>query len=153
MTIDANDVRSILNDLVQTCKDGQQGFLDAAHNVKNMNLKTVFRELSQQRSMFAGELQQEVTRIGGEPEKTGSTMGAIHRGWIDFKAKVTGQSDAAVIKEAERGEDSSVKAYEKALQDGLPGDVRELVERQYNAMLKAHARVRELELGSSGNGA
>ena len=150
MTMDVKDVRSILNDLIQTCKDGQQGFLDATHQVKDLSVKSVFREFSQQRSAFAGELQQAVTRIGGHPETTGTTAGALHRGWIDFKNKITGQSDAAVIKETASGEDSAVKAYEKALEDMLPGDVRALVEQQYTEILKAHARIRSLEVRANG---
>jgi uncharacterized protein (TIGR02284 family) len=153
MTIDTKEMHSILNDLVQTCKDGQQGFLDAAHHVKNMSLKSMFRELSQQRSTFAGELQQEVTRSGGEPEKKGTTTGALHRGWVDFKSRITGQSDASVIKETEQSEDTTVKAYEKALEEDLPGDIRDIVARQYNAVLQTHARVRALELRTNGSGA
>jgi uncharacterized protein (TIGR02284 family) len=146
MSIPVSDVRAILNDLIQTCKDGQQGFLDAAHHVKDTNLKAMFLEFSQQRSMFAGELQQEVTRLGADPEKTGSTLAALHRGWIDFKTKITGQSDAAVISEAESGEDAAVKAYERAMQAELPADVRTTVARQYKFVLQAHAQVRSLEV-------
>ena len=90
MSINVNDTRSVLNDLIQTCKDGQQGFQEAANHVKDANVRAMFLEYSQQRSRFVGELQQEVMGLGGDPEKSGSTMGALHRGWIDFKAKVTG---------------------------------------------------------------
>jgi len=146
MSIPVSDVRAVLNDLIQTCKDGQQGFLDAAHHVQDANLKSTFLEFSQQRSTFAGELQQEVTRLGADPEKTGSTLGALHRGWIDFKSKITGQSDAAVIREAESGEDAAVSAYEKAMQAELPADIRSTVARQYKFVLQAHAQVRSLEV-------
>ena len=142
MTTDVKDVRAFLNYLIQANKDSQQGFLDAAHHVKNMGLKAVFRELSQQRSMFAGELQQEVLRIGGEPEKNGTAAGALRRGWIDFKSRVTGQSDPSVLKEAEREEDSTARLYAKTLEEILPGDIRDIVERQYDEVLKAHARIR-----------
>jgi uncharacterized protein (TIGR02284 family) len=141
MTTDVKDVRAVLNDLIQACKDSQQGFLDAAHHVKSMDMKAIFRELSQQRSMFAGELQQEVTRMGGHPERNGTTSGAFRRGWIDFKSRITGQSDPSVIKESEREEDSTVKAYTKALEEILPGNIRDIVENQYNEVLKAHARI------------
>ena len=153
MSMNVKDIRSALNDLIQTCKDGQQGFLEAAEQVKDANVKSLFLELSQQRSKFAGELQQEVMRAGGDPETTGSTAGALHRGWIDFKAKFTGQSDAAVISEAERGEDVAVKAYQKAQQEELPGDLRDMIDRQYKAVLQAHAKVRALEVRTSSGAA
>jgi uncharacterized protein (TIGR02284 family) len=153
MTIDTKEVRSILNDLIQTCKDGQQGFLDAAHHVSDANVKSTFLDLSQQHSMFAGDLQQEVTRLQGEPEKTGSTTGALHRGWIDFKAKVSGQNDQAAIREAERGEDAAIKAYQKALEKTLPADLRVTLELQLQAIVDAHRRVRVLEARTSGGAA
>ena len=153
MAINVDDTRSVLNDLIQTCKDGQQGFQEAANHVKDTNVRTMFLEFSQQRSRFAGELQQQVMSLGGDPEKSGSTMGALHRGWIDFKAKVTGQSDAAAIHEAESGEDAAVKAYQKALEKTLPNDVRDLIEGQYQSVRQAHARVRSLEVRTSGGAA
>jgi len=152
MTIDTKEVNSILNDLIQTCKDGQQGFLDAAHHVRDASVKSMFLALSQERSMFAGELQQEVTRLRGEPETTGTSTGALHRGWIDFKAKVSGQNDQAAISEAERGEDAAIKAYRKALEKTLPGDIRVTLERQLQAIVDAHRRVRALEV-RAGSGA
>jgi uncharacterized protein (TIGR02284 family) len=151
MAIDTKEVRSILNDLIQTCKDGQQGFLDAAHHIQDASVKSMFLEFSQQHSMFVGELQQEVTRLQGEPEKSGSTMGALHRGWIDFKAKISGQSDQTVIREVEGGEDAAVRAYQKALEKMLPEDIRVTLERQVQAIANAHKRVRALEMRSSGS--
>jgi uncharacterized protein (TIGR02284 family) len=153
VSIDIIDVRWTLNDLIQTCKDSQQGFLDAAHASKDSNLKAIFLELSQQRSMFAGELQQEVTRLGGEPEKTGSTAGALHRGWVDFVGRITGNSDPGVIKEVEREEDSASKTYEKAMQAELPLDLRKTVARQYRFVLESHDRIRSLQMRASSGGA
>ncbi len=145
MSIPVKDVRSILNDLIQTCKDSQEGFIDAAHHVKDSNLKEIFLELSQQRSMFAGELQQEVTRLGAEPEKAGSTTGALHRGWLDFKARISGQKDPAVVREVEAEEESAVNAYEKAMTAELPADLRNIVARQYKFVLESQAQIRAMQ--------
>ena len=153
MAINVDDTRSILNDLIQTCKDGQQGFQEAANHVKDSAVRAMFLEYSQQRSRFAGELQQEVMALGGDPEKSGSTMDALHRGWIDFKNKVTGESDEATIHEAESGEDAAVRSYEKALQKTLPANLRDVIERQYQAIKRAHAQVRSLEVRTSGGAA
>lgn len=143
---DNDKVISCLNNLIETCKDGQDGFKTAAEGVDRSDLKTLFYEFSQQRATFAGELQNEVRRLGGDPEKTGSVAASLHRGWIDIKSAVTGHDDNAVIAECERGEDSAVSNYKDALKDaGLPADVRTLVERQYAAVQAAHDRVRLLE--------
>jgi len=143
---DNDNVISCLNNLIETCKDGQDGFKTAAEGVERSELKTLFYEYSQQRATFAGELQNEVRRLGGDPEKSGSVAASLHRGWIDIKSAVTGKDDNAVIAECERGEDSAVKNYKDALNDkNLPSDVRSIVERQYAAVQEAHDRVRSLE--------
>lgn len=150
---DNDNVISCLNNLIETCKDGQDGFKTAAEGVDRSDLKTLFYQYSQQRATFAGELQNEVRRLGGDPEKTGSVAASLHRGWIDIKSAVTGHDDNAVIAECERGEDSAVSNYKDALKDAsLPADVRTLVERQYGAVQEAHDRVRALER-STGAGA
>jgi uncharacterized protein (TIGR02284 family) len=152
MAIDNEDVISTLNNLIETCKDGQNGFQTAADGVKNSELKTLFPTYSQQRAQFAGELQGEVLRLGGDPEKTGSVAATLHRGWIDIKSAVTGEDENAVIAECERGEDSAVKNYQDAINAGLPGDVRSIVERQYTQVKEAHDRIRALER-ATGRGA
>lgn len=153
MATDNDNVISTLNNLIETCKDGQEGFQTAADGVKNSELKTLFHTYSQQRAQFAGELQKEVGRLGGDPEKTGSLAATLHRGWIDIKVAVTGEDEGAVISECERGEDSAVKNYGDALADeNLPGDVRSIVERQFAQVKEAHDRIRSLEK-ATGTGA
>jgi uncharacterized protein (TIGR02284 family) len=141
---------SCLNNLIETCKDGQDGFKTAAEGVSRPDLKTLFNTFSQQRAQFAGELQNEVLRLGGDPEKTGSVAASLHRGWIDIKSAVTGKDDNAIIAECERGEDSAVKNYQEAARDAnLPAHLREIVERQYTAVKEAHDRIRSLERATS----
>jgi uncharacterized protein (TIGR02284 family) len=148
MATERDDVISTLNNLIETCKDGQNGFKTAADGVKNSELKMLFHTYSQQRAQFAAELQAEVRRLGGDPEQTGSVAATLHRGWIDIKSAVTGEDENAVISECERGEDSAVKNYKDALDENLPADVRAIVERQYAQVQEAHDRLRALEKAS-----
>ena len=146
MATDTDNIISTLNNLIETCKDGQNGFQTAADGVKNNDLKTLFHTYSQQRAAFAGELQNEVRRLGGDPEKTGSLAASLHRGWMDIKAAVTGEDEAAVISECERGEDSAVRNYKDALaEQNLPADIRSILERQFTQIKEAHDRIRSLE--------
>ena len=46
----------VIDDLIETLKDGQQGFKEAAESVKDPQLKSLFSEYSQQRSRFLIEL-------------------------------------------------------------------------------------------------
>jgi len=142
-------VISTLNSLIETCRDGQEGFKTAAEGVKNDELKKLFYFYSQQRAGFAGELQYEVRRFGGEPETAGSVTASLHRGWMDIKAAVTGGEDYSILAECERGEDSALANYRAALNADVPANVRELIERQFAEVKEAHNRIRNLDRAAS----
>ncbi|HEX4639404.1 MAG TPA: PA2169 family four-helix-bundle protein [Chthoniobacterales bacterium] len=139
------EVISTINGLIETLKDGEKGFKEAADAVKDPQLKNLFREYSQQRSRFASELQAQAQALGeSEPEKTSSAAGAMHRAWINLKSAVTSGDDKSILSECERGEDSAVHEYEEAMRDGLTGQVREVVARQFSEIKNAHDRVKHL---------
>ena len=140
-----DNVISTLNNLIETCKDGENGFRTASDGVKNSELKTLFLTYSQQRAQFAAELQNEVRNLGGDPEDTGSVAASLHRGWINIKSTVTGEDEGAVISECERGEDSAVRNYQDALKEDLPANIQTVVQRQYTQVKEAHDRIRGLE--------
>jgi uncharacterized protein (TIGR02284 family) len=146
------EVISTLNNLIETARDGQNGFQTAAEGVKNHDLKSLFYAYSQERARFVGELQDEVRRLGGDPETSGSVAATLHRGWIDIKSAVTGGDEGSIISECERGEDSALKNYDAALEVDLPAHIRSIIERQYVQVKDAHDQIRSLER-SSGAGA
>lgn len=139
------DVRCSLNHLIQTCKDGQEGFLTAAENVGDSEIKVMFSEYSLKRSKFVGELQAVLHDLGdSDPENASSTAGTVHRGWIDLKGAILTGDVHAVLVECERGESHAVAQYEKLLKTELPANLREMVSRQYAAILSCHHQVRTL---------
>ena len=141
-----SNTTSILNDLIETLKDGQEGYRAAAADVESSNLKSLFSEYSLQRSKFAGELQALAHSLGEEnPETSGSVAGAIHRGWIDLKAALSSKDEHGILAECERGEDSAVAAYKDALEEKeLPGNVIETLRAQAADVKAAHDRIRNL---------
>lgn len=145
MAYSNSEVIGVLNDIIQTCKDGQEGFRLAAENIRNGEWRTLFNQYSRQRAQFAGELQAEVRRLGGNPETEGSVTASLHRGWMNIRQAITGGSDKAIISECERGEDSAVANYRNAIQKDLPPDIVAIVERQLKQVQEAHDRVRTME--------
>jgi uncharacterized protein (TIGR02284 family) len=139
------EVISTLNSVIETLKDGQEGFRQAAEAVKDSQLKSLFSEFSLQRSKFAGELQNHVIQMGdSNPEDTSSTAGALHRAWINMKSAITSADDHAILSECERGEDSAVAEYKKAMDAELPGPARDIISRQYADIKAAHDQVKAL---------
>lgn len=139
-----DEVISTLNGLIETCRDGQEGFKQAAEGIERSDLKSLFFEFSQQRAKFVGDLQDLVRTLGGDPENSGSVAGAVHRGWINIKSVVTGKDEAGILNECERGEDSAKNAYQEALEIALPSYVQQTVQDQYASVLQAHDRIKAL---------
>jgi uncharacterized protein (TIGR02284 family) len=139
------EIVSVLDELIETLKDGQQGYREAADHVSDPKLKSLFRDYSDQRSRFATALQTEARKFGeNKPEDDSSATGALHRGWIDLKSAVTGGDEHAILAECERGEDSAVEEFQKAVEDGLPPALQEVVSRQYAEIKAAHDRIKDL---------
>lgn len=136
---------STLNELITTCRDGENGFRTAASAVTDNHVKAMFVRFSRQRAEMARELQEQVRRLGADPEKMGTPSAALHRGWMNIKALVGASDDHAIVVEAERGEDVAKSAYEKALTQELPAGARELVEQQAAIVFTARDEVRALE--------
>jgi uncharacterized protein (TIGR02284 family) len=139
-----DDTESVLNDLIETSKDGEKGFAKAAEDAHDAELKSLFNGCAQRCREGATELQAQVRALGGNPEKTGSAAGALHRGWISLREAISSRDDKAILEECEKGEDYAKAQYRKALEQNLPADVRAIVDRQYQGVLANHDRVRAL---------
>jgi uncharacterized protein (TIGR02284 family) len=142
--MDENNAISVIENLIETCKDGQKGYQDAATHVKRSDLKTYFNEQSLERARFAGELEAELIRLGKPDKKvTGSVSGTLRRAWIDTKVSLGG-GDKTILESLEAGEDDAKESYQKALSGPLPGDVMEIIRRQAASVQRTHDKVKSL---------
>lgn len=135
---------SVLNDLIETSKDGQKGFTAAAGHAHAPELRTLLESYAADCEKSAAELQACVINLGGTPETSGTAVGALHRGWLNLKASVSSDDDLALLEECERGEDHAKAEYVKAMQAPMSGEVRDLLQRQCDGAKVHHDRIREL---------
>lgn len=149
-TTNENTARAF-TDLVAINHTGAKGYQEAAEGVTNPQLKAELSKLSQQRAEFASQLSQHATRLGvtsdsGTVESAlTEAAAAVHRGWINLKSAVTGQSDAAILGECETGDATALTAYEMALKADLPADAKTVIEQQHSQILSAKNKVTELK--------
>ncbi|MDQ3290257.1 MAG: PA2169 family four-helix-bundle protein [Bacteroidota bacterium] len=150
MDVNQNDkLTRAINDLVETCKDGMKGYETAAENVNDPQLKAELSNLAQQRAQFVSELESQARQYGisSNNETTIESVameaaGAVHRGWINLKSAIAGNSNDAILSECENGDAAALKTYETALSaQGLPMELRNIVEKQHSEILEAKNRL------------
>src|SRR5207253_3567449 len=120
-----NEVISILNGLVETCRRGQEAFRGAAEGIRNSEFRRLFNIFAQQRTQFISELQAEIHRLGGDAGK-GATTTARKDNTIPFRLPATPEirDETVVIAGCQREEEAAVNDYQEALKADLPLDVQ-----------------------------
>ncbi len=131
---------AVLTQLIETCRDAEQGFRLAAERVLDPRVRALFQEMSAAHASFAAALLPHAQRRGGNAPSEGTRGGALHRSWIGLKSALTG-SDQPIVAEAKRGSHYTVNAFKAAIDGPLPPDARVLVERQYGEVLQAQTRI------------
>jgi len=145
MAVNREELIQCLNDLIETCRDGENGFQTAAAHVEDPALRKLFSEYSVQRAQFASELESEVRQLGGTPATRGSVSASFHRGWMNIRSMVTRGSDDVIVAECERGEDEAVENYQRVMKNNLPPNVLPVAKHQFTEIKRAHDRIRNLE--------
>lgn len=143
-SLDNDDVVDVLNDLIETCRDGEYGFNACAEHAQGAMLKALFLRRAAECHHAHGELETQVRRLGGEPHQRGTAAAALHRGWVAVRGSMTGHSDQAMLDECERGEDAALARYRKALKQALPSDIRQIVEHQSQGVQRNHDQIKAL---------
>ena len=140
--------KKVTEDLVQTLKDGQTGFADAADRLeasKSPQWAGVLRRLSSERAGFLVELERLAAAYGDEVEESGSVAAKVHRGWMAVKDKLSGSDPDGVLAAAVSGEDHAVSEYEDALSKDISADLRTVVETQAGAVKAAREQIKALQ--------
>ncbi len=138
----------VAKDLVETLKDGRDGFASAAERLRGSDtpeLAATMQRLSEQRAQFATEIVDMGHDYGDDVDEKGSAGGTLHRGWLKVKDAVTGDDPGGVLGAAATGEDHAVQEYEKALGADLSEGFRTVVQRQHSSVVAARDEVKQLQ--------
>lgn len=133
-----------LQKLIRANIDSYNGFHESAEEMDNTQLSMLFRELGDQRSAMASELQKFVEFNGEEAEDDGSVAAKTHRIWINIRAKLNGGDPYVILIEAERGEDHIKAAYEDVLKETAGSAMNDVLTDHYRVVKAGHDKVRDL---------
>jgi uncharacterized protein (TIGR02284 family) len=146
-----SDDAKAAKELVETLKDGERGYADAADKLRDgehPEWATTLQRFSEQRAGFWREIVDMGHAYGDDVDESGTVAAAVHRGWIALKDALTGDDAEAVLKAALTGEDHAVSEYEDALKMDLSAGFREVVVRQHAAVVAARDEVKALQTAS-----
>jgi len=142
------EVISILDDLIETDRKGQDTFRSAAESIQNSEFRRLFNIFSQQRTQFMSELQAEVHRLAGNTGSMKETETALPSNTVPFRSSTKSagiRDEPTIIAECQREEESAVNEYQEALKADLPLDDQYVVKRQYMDIKDAYDRIRILQ--------
>ena len=143
--MDAKTTQAGLNELIETLKDGQNGYAEAMTDVEDADLKDTFRKYAAQRASYITELEDQMFKLDLKPDESSSVTGTVHRAFINLKGIVTGKDRHSILAECERGEDYAVKAYGTAQKiEGLPADLKAVFEKQAAGIKQGHDEIKAL---------
>ncbi len=143
-----SDDKKAAKELVETLKDGERGFKQAADKVRDSEhpeWADTLQRLSEQRAGFCHEIVDLGHDYGDDVDESGSVAAAAHRGWLSLKDALTGDDASGVLKAALTGEDHAVSEYDDALTMDLSAGFREVVARQRDAIIAARDEVKALQ--------
>jgi uncharacterized protein (TIGR02284 family) len=150
MTMSADEIVQVLNDLLETCYDGMDGFRAAAASLTRSDAITFCQARAARIDEAASELYTAVRRLGGRPAEHGHPQATVHRGWIHFRASAIDTTDDGVLGEMERGEESAVGRYRHALARSLPPALHDLVAEQLRGVEENREGIRQLRQVAGG---
>ncbi len=135
-----------LRTLVQLNKDSDRGYKEASENIEEPELKTILYRLSQQRAEFRGDIEEILIKDYSDNENpSDSILSKLHRGWMDFKTKLSSNDNEAVLDECIRGEKHAIETYNEELATKFPDYVKEKLNGQLNLVRGALGQVQEFK--------
>ncbi|QDT11934.1 PA2169 family four-helix-bundle protein [Planctomycetes bacterium K23_9] len=133
-----------LQKLIRANIDSYNGFHESAEEIDDSALTSLFKEIGDQRSAMATELQKFVEFNGKDAEDDGSVAAKTHRSWINIRAKLNGGDPYVILIEAERGEDHIKAAYEDVLKETAGSAMNDVLTEQYRHVKAGHDKIRDL---------
>lgn len=136
-----------LKELLERNYDAEKGYKKAVEHAKNGNLKRFLKNQAAKRNRFATELEKQLHQLNDpQTDKNGSVLGNLHRFWLEFRSSLSKHDDESLLEECIRGENASVKIYEKKLEKTIySSDLRMLLESQLASIRETLSEVKILE--------
>src|SRR6188768_164137 len=85
------------NTLIKINQDRIENYKVAYKEVEDYDLKALFSRLRITSEECKRELEAEIARLGGTPEKGTNAAGQFYKAWMDIKAALAGKDRKAIL--------------------------------------------------------
>lgn len=138
---DAPFAEGILENMMDTLRDGVNGYEVAIEAIDNPDVTEQLTELRAEREQMLTELAGLATRHAADVEEaaSGTAGGALRRTWMRLKGSIAG--DDAVLEVVEAAEREAYDQFSRNTGAGLPDDVAAVVSRHTQKLADAAERV------------
>ncbi|MDR5590230.1 PA2169 family four-helix-bundle protein [Christiangramia sp. SM2212] len=138
----------VLTNLLEKNYDAEKGYKKAMEHTSNLDLRQFLKNQAVQRNHFATEIDKQIHLLNEHPKEksNGSTLGSIHRFWMEIKGSWAKKDDESILEECLRGEKASLKEYEEQLKNHMfTLEIKELLESHRDAIQKTLRQIKILE--------
>lgn len=145
--MDNSKTVKVLNTLITINNDRIEGYETASKETEELDLKSLFAQLSETSIKCKSELEKEVLKLGGKPDEGTLVSGKFFRVWMDVKAALTGKDRKVILNSCEYGEDIAKATYEKVITqdaDVLSNEQKMFIQAQHKLLVLDHHKVKTL---------
>ena len=138
----------ILSALLEKNYDAEKGYKKAIEHTENTDLKKFLKGQALQRNHFATELDKIIHELNEHPKEkaSGSTLGSIHRFWMEVKSSWSKKDDESILEECLRGEKASLNEYEEKIKNNiLSPEIKAVLEKQRDSIQKTLRQIKVME--------
>jgi uncharacterized protein (TIGR02284 family) len=139
-----SETNILIHELVQKCLDACKRLEAAANIVLDPTIKSELSGYSVEQQQFARDLNSRLAACGNASVQSDSIESSASCGAGEPTTAALPSAGHPILAECERGEDSVVDTYRKALGADVPADYGQLIESQYESIQQAHSRVKVL---------
>lgn len=147
MTDLAQSTLSRIKSLHQINVDSVEGWKLAIEEIDHPELLPLFRGILARREQQAAELAAWLESHGGDAANDTSLLSTVHRWWLSAKESLATQDHAAIVEEADRGEESILAKYREVLDDEAvrSSSLHAVIQRQATQVEADHNAVHSLK--------
>lgn len=145
MNISNESMTEVLNRMLRTCYDSQQGYKAAAEHISSSIISKLLNDYSVQRGRYANELIDEILKYCGAPVAADGIVQNVKRGWQNLTDVLNKKDVNAIIHECRKGDEAAMDQYEQILAENLPPMTKSMLMKHYEGMRQSVSRLKVLQ--------